>query len=54
MAAYARHLGHDVAEVFRDKLLDLAARAALADRLHEEYLERADLRLGLEDPGFTD
>ena len=49
MAAYARHLGHDVAEAFRDKYLDLAGRASLADRLHEEYLERADIDLGLGD-----
>jgi hypothetical protein len=49
MAAYARHLGHDVAEAFRDKYLDLAGRASLTDRLHEEYLERADIDLGLGD-----
>ena len=47
MAAYARHLGHDVAEAFRDKYLDLAGRAALTDRLHEEYLERVDINLEL-------
>ena len=47
MAAYARHLGHEVAEVFRDKYLDLAGRAALTDRLHEEYLERVDINLEL-------
>ena len=48
MAAYARHLGRDVAEAFRDKYLDLAGRAALTDRLHEEYLERAG---AASDPG---
>ncbi len=47
MAAYARHLGHEVAEAFRDKYLDLAGRAALTDRLHEEYLERLDINLEL-------
>ena len=47
MAAYARHLGHEVAEAFRDKYLDLAGRAALTDRLHEEYLERVDINLEL-------
>ena len=46
MAAYSRHLGHDVADAFRDKFLDLAGRAALTDRLHEEYLARADVDLG--------
>ena len=50
MAAYARHLGHDVAEAFRDKYLDLASRASLTDQLHEEYLERADITLHLLDP----
>ena len=53
MAAYARHLGHDVAEAFRDKYLDLAGRAALTDRMHEEYLERADIDLGL-GPGMME
>ena len=48
MAAYARHLGRGVAEAFRDKYLDLAGRAALTDRLHEEYLERAGIA---SDPG---
>ncbi len=47
MAAYARHLGHEVADAFRDKYLDLAGRAALTDRLHEEYLERVDINLEL-------
>ena len=47
MAAYARHLGHEVAAAFRDKYLDLAGRAALTDRLHEEYLERVDINLEL-------
>ena len=47
MAAYARHLGHEVAGAFRDKYLDLAGRAALTDRLHEEYLERVDINLEL-------
>ncbi|MDA1061468.1 MAG: hypothetical protein O2895_00905 [Chloroflexi bacterium] len=50
MAAYARHLGRDVAEAFRDKYLDLAGRAAMTDRLHEEYLERADITPLLFDP----
>ena len=45
-AAYSRHLGHDVADAFRDKFLDIAGRAALTDRLHEEYLARADVDLG--------
>lgn len=47
MAAYARHLGHEVSGAFRDKYLDLAGRAALTDRMHEEYLERADINLEL-------
>ena len=51
MAAYARHLGRDVAEAFRDKYLDLAGRAALTDRLHEEYLERAGIA---SDPGASE
>ena len=41
MAAWSRRLGHETAEAFRDKFLDLAGRAALVDRLHEEYLARA-------------
>jgi hypothetical protein len=47
MAAYARNLGHDVAAAFRDKYLELAHRAAEADRMHEEYLARANVRLDL-------
>lgn len=45
MAAYARALGHEVSEAFRDKFLDVAHRAADGDRLHEEYLARASLRI---------
>ena len=41
MAAWSRRLGHGAADAFRDKFLDLAGRAALVDRLHEEYLARA-------------
>ena len=54
MAAWSRRIGHEVAEAFRDKFLDLAGRAALVDRFHEEYLARSsrpefgDLAGGLE------
>ena len=41
MAAWSRRLGHEAADAFRDKFLDIAGRAALVDRLHEEYLARA-------------
>ena len=41
MAAWSRRIGHETAEAFRDKFLDLAGRAALVDRFHEEYLARA-------------
>ncbi len=41
MAAWSRRIGHEVAEAFRDKFLDLAGRAALVDRYHEEYLARS-------------
>ena len=54
MAAYARHLGYEVAEAFRDKYLDLAGRAALTDRMHEEYLERVDINLEMGHLGLTD
>ena len=40
MAAWSRRIGHEAAEAFRDKFLDLAGRAALVDRFHEEYLAR--------------
>ncbi|MXZ62399.1 MAG: hypothetical protein F4Y98_02010 [Chloroflexi bacterium] len=54
MAAYARHLGYEVAEAFRDKYLDLAGRAALTDRMHEEYLERVDINLEMGNLGIVD
>ena len=41
MAAWSRRIGHETAEAFRDKFLDVAGRAALVDRFHEEYLARA-------------
>ena len=41
MAAWSRRIGHETAEAFRDKFLDIAGRAALVDRFHEEYLARA-------------
>ena len=41
MAVYSRRLGHEVADAFRDKFLDLAGRAALTDRLHEDYVSRS-------------
>ncbi|MYA18802.1 MAG: hypothetical protein F4Z25_00670 [Chloroflexi bacterium] len=41
MAAWSRRIGHEAAEAFRDKFLDLAGRAALVDRFHEEYLARS-------------
>ncbi|MYB40783.1 MAG: hypothetical protein F4X76_01050 [Chloroflexi bacterium] len=48
MAAWSRRIGHEAAEAFRDKFLDLAGRAALVDRFHEEYLARSE-RSGLDD-----
>ena len=47
MAAYSRRLGHEVADAFRDKFLDLAGRAALADRLHEDLLAGRSSRGGV-------
>ena len=41
MAVYSRRLGHEVADAFRDKFLDLAGRAALVDRHHEDYSSRS-------------
>lgn len=41
MAAYSRYLSHEVADAFRDKFLDIAGRASVVDRLHEEYLARS-------------
>ena len=48
MAAWSRRIGHEAAEAFRDKFLDLAGRAALVDRFHEEYLARSE-RPGMDD-----
>ena len=49
MAAWSRRIGHETAEAFRDKFLDIAGRAALVDRFHEEYLARAG-RPDVDDP----
>lgn len=46
LAAYAMRLGPEVADAFRGKLLDLARRAADADRQHELFLARADAPRG--------
>lgn len=43
MAAYARHIGPEVANAFRDRYLDLVRRSNAADLLHEEYMARAGL-----------
>ena len=53
MAVYSRRLGHEVADAFRDKFLDLAGRAALVDRHHEDFSSRASSSRGgaVEDPG---
>jgi len=46
LAAYAMRLGPEATDGFRGKLLDLARRAADADRQHELYLARADVPRG--------
>lgn len=42
MGGYAMRLSPALSDAFRDKFLDLARRAADADRHHELYLARAD------------